>query len=195
MITSRGSTTGRVGRWGIGLASLAISATHTACASSSYSTTEPTERGEYSATVIMAADTLQLSGNAIYSTTQNNVGQTFFVFYLWTGDVNGNIYNVVWFQRENLEVPGVGSYVIADVGGGSIPLDDFFALYAFADTAAAATFHSVEGTLTIDTSAFEGIVGAFELVGAFAEDSYHSGTVADTVQVHGTFTAEPGTIY
>ncbi|KPJ93510.1 MAG: hypothetical protein AMS18_05585 [Gemmatimonas sp. SG8_17] len=196
MITSLGSAAGRVGRWGFGLALLAISAAHTACASSSFSSTEPTERGDYSATVAFATDTLQLSGNAIYSTTQNNVGQIYFVFYLWTGDVNGTIYNVVWFQRENLDVPGPGSYTIADVGGGAIPLDDFFALYAFADAAgAAATFHSVTGTLTIDTSEFQEITGAFELIGAFDEDSYHSGTVGDSVQVNGTFRAEPGTIY
>ncbi len=192
---SLGSAAGGVGRWGVGLASLAISVAYTACASSSYSSTEPTERGDYSATVIMATDTLQLSGNAIYSTTQNTAGQILFVFYLWTGDVNGTIYNVVWFQRENLEIPEPGSYAIADVGAGAIPLDDFSALYAFADAAAAATFHSVEGTLTIDTSEFQEIAGAFELIGAFDENSHHSGTVGDTVQVNGTFRAAPGTIY
>lgn len=195
MTTSFGSAAGRAGRWWVPFFSLAISAAYTGCASSSFSSTEPTERGDYSAMVIMATDTLQLSGSAIYSTTQNTSGQTFFVFYLWTGDVNSASYNVVWFQRENLDVPEPGSYSIVDVDAVPAALDDFFALYAFADEAAAATFHSVEGTLTIDTSELQEITGAFELIGAFDEDSYHSGTVGDSVQVNGTFTAPPGTIY
>jgi hypothetical protein len=144
--------------------------------------------------VIFAGDTAQLSGNAVFSTSQNSDGLVYLVFYLWTGNPGGASYNVFWFQRENLDLPAAGSYTIAEVAADSTGLDDFEALYAFADTAAA-TFHSVTGTFTVAAATFDEVTGAFEFTGAFDENSYHTGTVADTVQVSGTFTAAAGTIY
>jgi len=193
MPIKRGLVGASLGRRGIVLTALVASA---ACASSEFSTTGPQDQGNYTASVVAGADTTRLSGNAIISTTQNSSGLTYLVFYLWTGTPGGMAYDVFWLQRENLTIPTPGVYTIDDVGANLAAADDFVALYAFADSAAAAaTFHSVVGTITVDASAFEEVSGSFEFVAAFDENSYHSGTVADTVRVVGTFRAAPGTIY
>jgi hypothetical protein len=182
-------------RWVGGLAALAIPAVYTACSSSSFSSTQPEDQGNYSASVVDGDETTQLSGNAIFGTTQSSSGVSLNVLYLWTGEPGGDSYNVIWFQRQNLDLLEPGDYPIVDVDEENPPGDDFLALYAFADATAAATFHSVTGTVTISTAESIELTGTFELVGAFVEDAYHAGVVGDTVQVSGTFRAVPGTIY
>jgi hypothetical protein len=182
-------------RWTGRLAALAIPAVCAACSESSFSSTRPDDQGNYSASVVDGDSTIQLSGNAVFGTTRNSAGMSLNVLYLWTGDPGGNVYNVIWLQRQNLELLEPGDYNIGDVDEDNPPIDDFVALYAFADATAAATFHSVTGTLTIITAETLELTGSFELVGAFVEDAYHSGVVGDTVQVSGTFRAVAGTIY
>lgn len=190
---------GRAGRtahrWRGGLAALAISAVYTACSESSFSSTRPDDQGNYSASVLDGDSTIQLFGNAVFGTTQNSAGMTLNVLYLWTGDPGGTAYNVIWLQRRNLDFLEPGDYTIDDVDEGNPPIDEFVALYAFAHATAAATFHSVTGTLTIITAQPLELTGSFELVGAFVEDAYHAGVVGDTVQVSGTFRAVAGTIF
>jgi len=185
-----------VHRWIGGLAALAIPAVYAACSESSFSSTRPDDQGNYSASVVDGDSTIELSGNAVFGTTQNSAGMTLNVLYLWTGDPGGAVYNVIWLQRRNLEFLEPGDYNIGDVeDGGNPPVDDFVGLYAFAHATAAATFHSVIGTLTIITAETLELTGSFELTGAFVEDAHHSGVVGDTVQVSGTFRAVAGTIY
>jgi hypothetical protein len=184
-------------RWAGRLAVLAIPALHTACSESSFTSTLPEDQGDYTASIVVDEEnTTQLAGNAIFGTTTNTSGISLNVLYLWTGNPDGNVYDVIWLQRRNLELLEPGDYVIGDVDENDPPADDFVGLYAFAEaTGTAATFHSVTGTLTISTAETLELTGTLELVGAFVEDAYHSGVVGDTVQVSGTFRAVAGTIY
>ena len=113
---------------------------------------------------------------------------------MWAGDPGGATHRVIWFQRQNLETLDPGEYAIVGVDPSIPPLDDFLSLYAYAGAASAATFHSVSGTLTVSSYVIE-LTGTFEFIAAFVEDQYHSGVVADTVLVSGSFRAVPGTIY
>ncbi len=191
---SRDRTRSSVVKFLFGLAALFVTVSFAACSSVTHETTEPEDQGEYSASIVAGDNTLQLSGKAVFGTTQNSSGLALNALYLWTGEPGGVTYNVIWFQRQNLETLEPGDYAIVDVDPGIPPLDDFLSLYAYADATSAATFHSVSGTLTISSYAIE-LTGTFEFVAAFAEEQYHSGVVADTVLVSGSFRAVPGTIY
>jgi len=183
--------------WAGVFAVLASPAVHTACSESSFSSTLPEDQGDYTASIVVDGENnIQLSGNAVFGTTTNTSGISLNVLYLWTGNPDGNVYDVIWLQRRNLELLEPGDYVIGDVDGSDPPADDFVGLYAFADAdGTAATFHSVTGTLTISTAGSLELTGTVELIGAFVEEAYHSGVVGDTVQVSGTFRAVAGTIY
>ncbi|UCG87788.1 MAG: hypothetical protein JSW71_04375 [Gemmatimonadota bacterium] len=180
-------------RRGVALATLAVPAVCDACVSS-HSSTQPEDQGNYTASLVDGDQITQLTGNAIYGTTQNSSGIILNVLYLWSGEPGGDSYNVIWFQRQNLALLEPGDYPIADIEEGDLPQDDFVALYAFADSTAAATFYSVTGTLTISTAETLELTGTFEITGSFVEQAFHSGVVGDTVQVSGTFRAVPGTI-
>lgn len=166
-----------------------------ACSSSEFSTTDPEDQGNYSASVIAGTDTLELSGRAVFGTTQSSLDFPVNAVYLLTGDPPTPPYDVIWFQRRNLDLLEPGDYTIADVEGNDLPPDsDFLALYAFADDEAWATFHSVTGILTITTAEGLELTGTFEITGALALDESYAGAVPDTVLVSGTFRAVPGSI-
>lgn len=179
------------------VAAFTILAAYTACSSSEFTSTVPEDQGSYSASVVYDGDTVRLSGQAVFGTTETTEGVILNVVYLWTGDPDGNAYDVIWFQRRDLDLLVPGDYTIADVEGDDLPpASDFLALYAFADDVSfAGTFHSVTGILTIVDDADLELTGTFEVTGALALDQYHAGAVADTVEVSGTFRAVPGTIY
>jgi hypothetical protein len=135
---------------------------------------------------------MSLSGVAVFGTTSSG-GAEGLVIQLLRGDPQSSDFDVVAIARYGTARPGLGTHAIVSAYCTDCSAEDFDAVFAMHRTDGSfARFRSEGGTLTIEESNPERLVGTFSFAGVAFSTS--AGIEADTVTVSGSFTAVAGNV-
>ncbi|MBE0591316.1 MAG: hypothetical protein IH616_02810 [Gemmatimonadales bacterium] len=185
-----------VGKWGACLATATLMAGLVGCGDTGPDPAPgPSNDGAFSATVVGEGLGAIVSGKAMFGTATNSSNVTEWTLFLYSGDVlRPNFrFNVVTLLRRALSRPEAGTYSLGDFATGAPTPEDFVAAYVFSFATSYGVFLTGAGTLTVDTSTADEIVGTFALTGV-RDPSLSIFVDADTVEVSGSFRAVPGSI-